>query len=79
MLRYTYIARHVLYVLVRKLGWRLQTGEVYPYKSLLTAIRHIFPSHSISIACAVDSLSLNNLGLFFYILLTVHPEEIVGF
>jgi len=35
----------------------------YPYISLLTAIRHIFPSHSISIACAVDSLSLNNLGL----------------
>jgi hypothetical protein len=35
----------------------------YPYKSFLTATLHIIPSHSISIACAVDSLSLNNLGL----------------
>ena len=35
----------------------------YPYKTLLTAVRHIYPSHSISIVCAVDSLSLNNLGL----------------
>lgn len=64
MLRYTYIACHVLYFFVRKPGWRLQTGDCRTLTNLyLTAIRHIFPYHFVSIACALDSLSLNNLGL----------------
>jgi len=34
MLRYTYIACHVLYIFVRKPGWRLRTGDGRAYTNL---------------------------------------------